>query len=51
MSEVTLEDGESAVRFSPSPYEKCERSRVRRADVAVVDGVPLSARDRRALGK
>lgn len=51
MSEVTLEDGESAVRFSPSPYEKCERSRVRRADIAVVDGVPLSARDRRALGK
>jgi isoleucyl-tRNA synthetase len=42
------------IELSKSTYEKCERSRIRRADVEPVQWngslVPLSARDRRALG-
>jgi len=43
-------DGAGRVSFSASPHLKCDRSRLRRADVQAVDGVNLSARDRRALG-
>lgn len=50
MSEVNLQEGPSSAAFEPSPYLKCERSRIRRPDVELVDGVPLSARDRKVLG-
>lgn len=49
MSSVELSVGEKSVKFSESTFLKCERSRLRRPDVVLVDGVPLSARDRRAL--
>lgn len=49
MSWVHLTEGERAITFKPSLFLKCERSRLRRPDVELVDGVPLSARDRRAL--
>jgi isoleucyl-tRNA synthetase len=35
--------------FEQSPYLKCERSRIRRPDVEVVNGIPLSKRDREVL--
>jgi isoleucyl-tRNA synthetase len=35
--------------FEPSPYLKCERSRLRRPDVEMVGGIPLSKRDRTVL--
>jgi isoleucyl-tRNA synthetase len=51
---VELAEGPAEIRFRPSPYEKCARSRIRRADVenVSVDGelVPLSRRDREVLG-
>lgn len=50
MSWVEFMVGQPKVEFEPSPYEKCERCRLRRPDVEVVNGVALSARDRRALG-
>lgn len=50
MSAVELSVGPRAIVFRESPYLKCERSRLRRPDVQVVDGVPLSARDRMVLG-
>lgn len=50
VSEVRLLQGESAVSFEQSSYLKCERSRLRRPDVELVDGVALSARDRKVLG-
>lgn len=50
VSEVRLIQGESAVSFEQSSYLKCERSRLRRPDVELVDGVALSARDRQVLG-
>ncbi|HMS55489.1 MAG TPA: class I tRNA ligase family protein, partial [Fimbriimonadaceae bacterium] len=50
VSEVRLVEGAPSVTFEPSPYAKCERSRLRRPDVEVVNGVALSARDRRVLG-
>ncbi len=50
-SAVELAEGGEAVDFQRSPFLKCERSRLRRPDVELVDGVPLSARDRRALGR
>jgi isoleucyl-tRNA synthetase len=57
VAEVHLTEIESetiAVRFEPSTLPKCDRSRVRRPDVATVEyqgeQVQLSARDRRALG-
>lgn len=49
-SAVELASGEEAVEFQRSPYLKCERSRLRRPDVELVNGVPLSARDRKVLG-
>jgi isoleucyl-tRNA synthetase len=50
-SDVELVEAESTqVEFRESPYPKCERSRLRRADVEEVNGVPLSARDRQVLG-
>lgn len=54
VSGVELKEGPFAAVFSPSPYEKCVRSRLRRPDVApaVYDGetILLTARDRRVLG-
>ncbi len=50
MSEVELKEGEPSVTFIKSPYLKCERSRIRRPDVELVDGVPLTKRDRAAVG-
>ncbi|GIK31765.1 MAG: isoleucine--tRNA ligase [Chthonomonadaceae bacterium] len=49
-SEVRLTQGPRSVAFSPSPYLKCERSRIRRPDVAPREGgVPLSDRDWKAV--
>ena len=50
MSEIELKEGDSAVAFRPSEYLKCERCRLRRSDVETVNGVALSARDRKVLG-
>jgi isoleucyl-tRNA synthetase len=54
LSGVELSEGETGYSFKASPYEKCERSRLRRADVSQVehDGekIWLTERDRRALG-
>ena len=54
VSEIRLEIGEPDIEFKPSPYEKCVRSRLRRADVAPADyegsRILLTARDRRVLG-
>jgi isoleucyl-tRNA synthetase len=50
MSEVNVTEGDRSVAFRTSTYLKCERCRLRRPDVSLVDGVPLSARDRKALG-
>jgi len=50
MSEIELAEGEASVSFRKSPYLKCERSRLRRADVELVDGVALSKRDRAVVG-
>ena len=53
-SAVILAEGEFAVSFKVSSWPKCERSRLRRADVVEVEiegeRVALTARDRRALG-
>jgi isoleucyl-tRNA synthetase len=50
MSGIELEEGPAGVEFRRSEYLKCERCRLRRPDVQAVDGVPLSARDRKVLG-
>lgn len=50
MSGVELSDGPSSATFRLSTDLKCERSRLRRPDVEVVDGTALSARDRKVLG-
>ena len=50
VSAVELSKGPESISFRQSTYLKCERSRLRRADVEMVDGVPLSARDRKVLG-
>lgn len=50
MSGVELVEGETSVTFRKSPYLKCERSRLRRQDVELVDGVPLTRRDRAVVG-
>lgn len=54
MSWVELSEGPFAFAFDPSPYEKCERSRIRRPDVQATEihgeTILLSARDRRAIG-
>ncbi len=49
MSWVHLEDGPAAIAFEPSPYPKCDRSRIRRPDVAEAFGAMLTARDRKVL--
>jgi isoleucyl-tRNA synthetase len=49
MSAVELSVGERQIAFRKSEFLKCERSRLRRADVELVDGVPLTARDRKVL--
>jgi isoleucyl-tRNA synthetase len=54
MSEVSVERGIDAFVFDRSPYLKCQRSRLRRADVEEVvyegEKVLLTARDRQVLG-
>ena len=54
MSEVEVHEGASALGFKKSPYLKCQRSRLRRADVEPVEidgqAVPLTKRDRQVLG-
>ncbi len=54
VSGIELREGDPSVTFASSPYEKCVRSRLRRADVApaVYEGetLMLTARDRRVLG-
>ncbi len=54
VSGIELREGEPAVTFAPSPYEKCVRSRLRRPDVAPAEyegeAILLTARDRRTLG-
>lgn len=49
-SEVKLVQDSNEITFAVSAYAKCERSRLRRADVTEVNGVPLSSRDRKVLG-
>jgi isoleucyl-tRNA synthetase len=54
LSWLELREGTPSVTFRRSDFLKCERSRLRRPDVEVVqvDGqdIPLTARDRRVLG-
>jgi isoleucyl-tRNA synthetase len=50
MSWVELKEGEQAVSFRKSPFLKCERSRIRRPDVELVGEIPLTKRDRAAVG-
>ena len=54
MADVQLNTGDYGVSFELSTFDKCDRSRVRRADVAGVEiggeTFNLSARDRRAIG-
>lgn len=50
MSWVHLSVGEFGVRFEPSSYPECQRSRLRRPDVEEVQGMWLSKRDRQAIG-
>ena len=50
MSWVQLKEGEPSVSFEKSPYLKCERSRIRRPDVEMVGDIPLTKRDRAAVG-
>jgi isoleucyl-tRNA synthetase len=49
MSWVTLEVGETNFEFRPSPFLKCDRSRIRRPDVEKVGNLTLSYRDRKVL--
>ena len=50
MSWVDLQEGEPSVAFEKSPYLRCERSRIRRPDVEMVGDIPLTKRDRAAVG-
>ena len=50
MSWVDLSVGPRRIQFRPSEFQKCERSRIRRPDVQQVDGMWLTARDRKVLG-
>lgn len=50
MSEVELVEGDEAIAFRVSDYPKCERSRLRRADVREINGHWLTERDARAVG-
>ena len=50
MSWVELQEGEPSVTFEKSPYLRCERSRIRRPDVELVGDIPLTKRDRAAVG-
>ncbi len=50
VSWVELSQGEVTVQFEASPYLKCERSRLRRPDVKMIDGTALSLRDQKVLG-
>jgi len=53
MADLTIAVGPSKVEFRASPWPKCDRSRLRRADVANAEfrgeTVALTGRDRRAL--
>lgn len=50
MSWVNLEVGEPEVKFWPTTYRQCERSKLYRPDVEEVQGMWLTARDRQAIG-
>jgi isoleucyl-tRNA synthetase len=54
LAKVNLSEGDFSVSFEKSIYDKCDRSRLRRADVEPVElegeSFNLTARDRRALG-
>lgn len=50
MSWVELVEGPEGFSFRPSEYPKCERSRIRRPDVAEVNGHMVTKRDARAMG-
>ena len=50
LSWIDLVDGSGEPTFQPSPYPRCERSRLRRPDVTEVEGMLLTKRDQRALG-
>ncbi|MBV6458136.1 MAG: Isoleucine--tRNA ligase [Fimbriimonadaceae bacterium] len=50
VSEVNFVEGEPLITFVASPHPKCDRSRLRRPDVAQLNGFMLSARDRQVLG-
>ncbi|MDX2065378.1 MAG: isoleucine--tRNA ligase [Fimbriimonadaceae bacterium] len=54
VSWVTVSAGSDAIAFAPSPYAECQRSRLRRPDVAEAvwngETILLSARDRQVLG-
>jgi isoleucyl-tRNA synthetase len=54
VSWVEITEGEPGVKFVPSPYLECARSRVRRPSVELVtlsgEEFPLSERDRKVLG-
>jgi isoleucyl-tRNA synthetase len=49
-SDVVVVEGKDAATFEASKFEKCERSRIRRKDVELLNEHWLSARDRRAIG-
>ncbi len=54
MSDVLLMEGDAKIEFAPSPFELCERSRIRRSCVAEVklksgESVKLSARDQKVM--
>lgn len=49
MSWVELEVGEPGFKFRKSHFEKCERSRLRRPDVKLVNGMMLTERDQKVL--
>lgn len=46
---VELSKGPARYQFRPSEFLKCERSRLRRPDVVMVNEVPLTKRDRLVL--
>jgi isoleucyl-tRNA synthetase len=49
VSWIELVSGDAPISFAASPYNKCERSRLRRPDVTETGGVLLTARDQKVL--
>lgn len=51
LSWIEISNGDrEQFEFGLSPYEKCERSRLRRPDVREINGIMLSERDAKVLG-